>query len=109
MIANPQMFPAQIAQIDAEKTRNSLCSASANELVSEVKEVKSYGRGRDYRFWRRFSQVERLSRSQRKQIVEILDAFLEREKLKKASRRHPLTFWPVRFCQFRSELDSVCS
>lgn len=34
---------------------------------------------------RRFSQVEQLPQSQRKQIVQILDAFLEREKLKKAS------------------------
>jgi hypothetical protein len=35
--------------------------------------------------WRQFSQVEQLPQSQRKQIVQILDAFLEREKLKKAS------------------------
>jgi hypothetical protein len=39
------------------------------------------GRTRDNRLWRRFSQVEQLPQSQRK----ILDAFLEREKLKKAS------------------------
>jgi hypothetical protein len=47
--------------------------------------VKSNGRTRDNRLWRRFSQVEQLPQSQRKQIVHILDAFLEREKLKKAS------------------------
>jgi hypothetical protein len=50
-----------------------------------IKEVKSNGRTRDNRLWRRFSQVEQLPQSQRKQIVQILDAFLEREKLKKAS------------------------
>jgi hypothetical protein len=41
--------------------------------------------GRDTRPWRRFSQVEKLPNPDRKQIVQILDAFLEREKLKKAS------------------------
>ena len=35
--------------------------------------------------WRRFSQAEQLPQSQRKQIVQILDAFLERDNLKKAS------------------------
>jgi hypothetical protein len=42
-------------------------------------------RSRDTRLWRRFSQVEKLPNQQRKQIAQILDAFLEREKLKKAS------------------------
>jgi hypothetical protein len=50
-----------------------------------VKEVKSNSRTRDNRFWRGFSQVEQLPQSGRKQIVQILDAFLERQKLKKAS------------------------
>jgi DNA phosphorothioation-dependent restriction protein DptG len=40
--------------------------------------------GRDSRLWRRFSQIEKLPNPERKQIVQILDAFLEREKLKKA-------------------------
>jgi len=57
---------------------------SADQLLG-IKEVKSNGRTRDNRLWRRFSQVEQLPQSQRKQIVQILDAFLEREKLKKAS------------------------
>jgi hypothetical protein len=50
-----------------------------------IKEVKSNGRAKDNRLWRRFRQVEQLPQSQRKQIVQILDAFLERDKLKKAS------------------------
>lgn len=57
---------------------------SADQLLG-MKEVKSNGRTRDNRLWRRFSQVEQLPQSQRKQIVQILDAFLEREKLRKAS------------------------
>lgn len=48
-----------------------------------VEKVKGNGRHRDNRLWRRFSKVEKLPASLRKQIVQILDAFLEREKLKK--------------------------
>jgi hypothetical protein len=40
---------------------------------------------RDTKLWRRFSQVEKLPNPERKQIVQVIDAFLEREKLKKAS------------------------
>lgn len=57
---------------------------SSDQLLG-IKEVKSNGRTRDNRLWRRFSQVEQLPQSQRKQIVQILDAFLERDKLRKAS------------------------
>jgi hypothetical protein len=57
---------------------------SSDQLLG-IQRVKSSGGTRDNRLWRRFSQVEQLPQSQRKQIVQILDAFLEREKLKKAS------------------------
>jgi len=57
---------------------------SSDQLLG-IEEVKSNGRTRDNRLWRRFSQVEQLPQSQRKQIVQILDAFLERDKLRKAS------------------------
>jgi len=55
---------------------------SADELMG-LEKVKKNGRTQDTRLWRRFSQVEKLPTAQRKQIVQILDAFLEREKLKK--------------------------
>ena len=54
---------------------------SADQLLG-IEKVKDNGRSRDNRLWRRFSQVEKLPTNQRKQIVQILDAFLEREKLK---------------------------
>jgi hypothetical protein len=38
----------------------------------------------DTRLWRRFSQVEKLPPPKRKQIVQILDAFLGSEKAKKS-------------------------
>ena len=55
---------------------------SADQLLG-IEKVKDNGKKRDNRLWRRFSQVEKLPTTQRKQIVQILDAFLEREKLKK--------------------------
>lgn len=55
---------------------------TADQLLGLEKE-KGNGRHHDNRLWRRFSQVEKLPTPLRKQIVQILDAFLEREKLKK--------------------------
>lgn len=55
---------------------------SADELLG-LEKAKDNGKHQDNRLWRRFSQVEKLPTTQRKQIVQILDAFLEREKLKK--------------------------
>jgi len=57
---------------------------SGDQLLG-IERLKKNGRRQDSRLWRRFSQVEKLPTPQRKQIVQILDAFLEREKLKKAS------------------------
>jgi len=55
---------------------------SADQLLG-LKKVKDNGKARDTRLWRRMSQVEKLPAAQRKQITQILDAFLEREKFKK--------------------------
>jgi len=55
---------------------------STDQLLG-VEKVKKNGRSRDTRLWRRFNQVEKLPTPQRKQIVQILDAFVEREKLKR--------------------------
>ncbi|MCP4989814.1 MAG: hypothetical protein GY928_28275 [Colwellia sp.] len=57
--------------------------AVSADLLLGLETVKDNGKRTDNRLWRRFSQVEKLPTSQRKQIVQILDAFLEREKLKK--------------------------
>lgn len=48
-----------------------------------VEKINRTSRPRDSRLWQRFSQVEKLPPVQRKQIVQVLDAFLEREKLRK--------------------------
>jgi hypothetical protein len=57
---------------------------TADQLLG-LEKVKENGRTRDNRLWRRFNQVEKLPATHRKQIVQILDAFLEREQLKKSS------------------------
>jgi hypothetical protein len=56
---------------------------SADELMG-LEKVKKNGRTQVTRFWRRFSQVEKLPPPKRKQIVQILDAFLGSEKVKKS-------------------------
>jgi transcriptional regulator with XRE-family HTH domain len=58
---------------------------SADQLLG-LEKANDIGRKRDNRLWRRFSQVEKLAPVLRKQIVQILDAFLEREKFKKAQQ-----------------------
>ena len=59
---------------------NSL-GVSADELLGIV-EVKQKVTNRDSRLWRRFNDVSKLPPLVRSQIVLIIDAFLEREKLK---------------------------
>jgi hypothetical protein len=58
---------------------------TADQLLG-MEKAKEPGKGRDNRLWRRFSQVEKLPPPKRKQIVQILDAFLESEKFKKAGQ-----------------------
>lgn len=36
----------------------------------------------DTRLWRRFKQVEKLPAKERRQLLQLIDAFLEREKLR---------------------------
>ncbi len=48
-----------------------------------LERIGDNGKTKDTRFWRRFSQVEKLPPPKRKQIAQILDAFLGSEKAKK--------------------------
>jgi len=56
--------------------------ASADELLG-LKKRKDNGRSPDNRLWRRFSQVEKLPPAQRKPIIQVMDAFLKSEQLKR--------------------------
>ena len=55
---------------------------STDQLLG-VERVKRNGRVRDTKLWRRFSEMEKLSPAQRKPLVQVIDAFLEREKAKR--------------------------
>lgn len=48
---------------------------SADQLLG-IKAVKENGRSKDNRLWRRFAQVEKLPPSQRRPIIQFIDAFL---------------------------------
>jgi len=43
------------------------------------------GQRRDMRLWRRFSQVENLDTKEKRQILQLLDTFIEKENLKKSA------------------------
>jgi transcriptional regulator with XRE-family HTH domain len=55
---------------------------SADEFLG-MAQIKPRTGNRDARLWRRFNDVSKLPPNIRSQIVQIIDAFLEREKLKK--------------------------
>ena len=38
---------------------------------------------KDSRLWRRFAQIEKMNQRERRQILQLLDTFIEREQLKK--------------------------
>ena len=48
-----------------------------------VEKVKRNGRVRDTKLWRRFSEMEKLPPARRKPLVQVIDAFIEREKAKR--------------------------
>ena len=56
---------------------------STDQLLG-VEEIKTNGKSRDTKLWRRFAQMEKLPKSQRKPIMQVIDSFLEREKLKQS-------------------------
>lgn len=55
--------------------------ASADELLG-IRPPKQR-RAPDQRLWRRFKELEQLPPQQRRQLLQIIDAFLERERLRK--------------------------
>lgn len=55
---------------------------STDQLLG-VEKAKDNGRKRDNRLWRRFSRIEKLGIKEKRQILQYLDTFIEREQLKK--------------------------
>jgi hypothetical protein len=52
------------------------------EQLLGIEKVKVNGRVRDTRLWRRFREIEKLPAREKRQILQLVDAFLERDKLK---------------------------
>ena len=55
---------------------------SADELLG-IKKVNTNGRKKDMRLWRRFNQIEKMVSKEKRQILQILDTFIENEQLKR--------------------------
>ena len=53
---------------------------SADELLG-IK-TNSKGQKKDMRLWRRFSQIEQMDTKEKRQILQLLDTFIEKEQLK---------------------------
>lgn len=58
---------------------------SADELLG-IQKPKPVRKTRDTRLWRRFSQIEKMGQQERRRVMQVLDAFIEWEQLKKKSR-----------------------
>ena len=54
---------------------------TADELLG-IKKSKNGGKKKDMRLWRRFSQIENLDAKEKRQILLLLDTFIEKERLK---------------------------
>lgn len=52
------------------------------EQLLGVEKVKVTGRVRDTRVWRRFREIEKLPAREKRQVLQLVEAFLEREKFK---------------------------
>jgi len=54
---------------------------SADELLG-MKKLNLKDKKKDMRLWRRFSQVEKMDQKEKRQILQFLDTFIEKEQLK---------------------------
>jgi hypothetical protein len=62
-----------------------LLGVTADEILG-AKPLPSKRRAREGRLWRRFKDLEQLPGPQRRQLVQLIDAFLERERLREKLR-----------------------
>lgn len=51
-----------------------------------VEKTQGNGKNKDMRLWRRFSQVEKLDVKEKRQVIQLLDTFIEKERLKKEAQ-----------------------
>ena len=55
---------------------------TADQLLGTEK-VKSNGKGKDSRLWRRFSQIEKMDAKEKRKIIQLPDTFIENERFKR--------------------------
>jgi len=55
-------------------------NVSSDQLLG-IEKIKTNGRARDTRLWRRFAEVEKLPPRRRRPVVQLLDAFLKGERV----------------------------
>lgn len=55
--------------------------ASADELLG-INKTTTNRKKKDMRLWRRFGQIEKMDLKEKRQILQILDTFIEKEQLK---------------------------
>ena len=59
-----------------------ILGVSADQLLG-MEKMKTNGKMKDTRLWRRFSQVEKMAVKEKRKIIQVLDTFIENERLKK--------------------------
>ncbi len=58
---------------------------SVDQLLG-IENTKKNGKKRDMRLWRRFGQIEKLDTKEKRQVIQLLDTFIEKEQLKQRAR-----------------------
>jgi transcriptional regulator with XRE-family HTH domain len=58
---------------------------TADQLLGS-ETVRATGKEKDKRLWRRFSQIEKLDAKEKRQVIQLLDTFIEKEQLKQKAQ-----------------------
>jgi len=59
------------------------------EQLLGIEEVESGDKSKDMRLWRRFRQIEKLDAKEKRQVIQLLDTFIEKDRLKKETDHQP--------------------
>ena len=51
-----------------------------------LEKIKTDGKNKDMRLWRRFTQIEKLDAKEKRQVIQLLDTFIEKEQLKQKAQ-----------------------
>jgi len=57
-----------------------------------LEKIKSDNKNKDMRLWRRFNQIEKLNVKEKRQVIQLLDTFIEKEQLKQKAQVQRSTF-----------------